>query len=87
MILVRISMSFPGVSRAWSQHRMQYTYAWHSPKQVICNFELAGRVNLDQLEALTGKLSSTEEDEEDREEEEENEGELKEAEKAEAKGY
>nr|XP_023658195.1 zinc finger protein 462-like isoform X1 [Paramormyrops kingsleyae]XP_023658203.1 zinc finger protein 462-like isoform X1 [Paramormyrops kingsleyae] len=52
--------------------------------KVICNFELAGRVNLDQLEAVMGKLSSTEEDEEDREEEE-NEGELEEAEKAEAK--
>ncbi|XP_018602003.1 zinc finger protein 462-like isoform X2 [Scleropages formosus] len=43
--------------------------------KVICNFELAGQVNLDQLEAMKGKLgssSSTEEEEEPHEEAEGN---------------
>ncbi|XP_036384211.1 zinc finger protein 462 [Megalops cyprinoides] len=55
--------------------------------KVIRNFELAGRVNLDQLEAVKdkmGSLSSAEEEEEGEEEEEENEEE-EEAEKPDSK--
>ncbi|KAG9354149.1 hypothetical protein JZ751_012273 [Albula glossodonta] len=57
-----------------------------SEHKVIRNFELAGRVNLDQLEAMKDKqstLSSAEEEDEGEEEEEENDGEEEETEEAE----